>query len=154
MAVLWMLQSESLKQLDMQRYRSKPFFSSNHVCRSHQVIIYQMRKMIGWQAIRFNQDRIIVIICHRNFSFDHIIKRYFGVHITMRSESNHRWLTNFELLDNFFRRFISPHRVITIDACRLFRFFLHGSNRIHFFSTHPTRISLTFCNQVLHKGVI
>ena len=72
----------------MKRYRCQPFLRSDDMRDSHQVIIGDMREMIGRQAIGFDENDIVVIIYHIHFPSDDVVENDSFGQISRRTESD------------------------------------------------------------------
>jgi hypothetical protein len=118
------------------------------------MVVHDMRHMIGRQAVSFDEDNIIIIVSHVQFSSDHIFKHYPLGDIAMRTESDDEVFIFLHLLQNFIQILISPHGIITIDSRSHLSFHLLVSDSFHFSFRHPTWICFTIGNQFFYKNLV
>ena len=61
MAVDGTLPAKGIEQLGVNGGSRQPFFTANHMGGSHQVVVHHMGKVIGWDSVGFEQNKILIV---------------------------------------------------------------------------------------------
>ena len=115
--------AEKLEYLDVQRRGRQPFLAANDGRDVHQCVVDDVGEVVGRQAVRFEQHRILIVGGQVEVALDHVVEadaRLVGVG---RADADHRALARVKLRLNLFQRRIAPFRpfavIAGLDALRL-----------------------------------
>ena len=125
----------------MQWNRRQPFISTNNMCRSHQVIIDCMSKVISWQSICLYNNNILIVFWKIYIPLYHIMMFYFFIFPSWRFKTNNIAFSIFYFFCHFFYCIISafcPNAIISRSNLSIF---LLCSYSFHFFCCAKTWIS-------------
>ena len=64
MRVFWGLKAATFEKLEVDGQGGDPFIAAHNMRGAHEVIIHCMGKVVGWDAVRFEQNDILRVFWH------------------------------------------------------------------------------------------
>ena len=138
----------------MYRQGREPLFAAHDDRRAHQVVVHHMCEMVGRDAVRLEDDHVLIILRDLHFALDQILVADLVLDAALRTEPHDVGRALLELGLNILHRAVTPHSVLTVVAEVLFICFLLCVCRSELFLRAEAGVCHAALNQGLYKGLV
>ena len=154
MDVLRTLPSHDVEQLQVNRQGRQPLLAAHNMGRSHQVIVDDMGEMIGRDAVRLEQDDVLIVLGQLQRSLDQIGVLDLVFNAARRAETDDIALARRNPALNFLQRTVAVLGVLAVIAEVLLVLLLLRAHLRQLLLGAEARIRIAALDELLDKYMI
>ena len=115
-AVAGKLEAKHVEKLNVNGQGREPFFATDYKRRAHEMIVDCVRKMIGGNTVRFQNNHVLVVLRYRDFTLYRITEGVLLLNVALRTKTDYVRLARFDVRDNFLFRQVAATSKLAIVA--------------------------------------
>ena len=100
----------------MYRQGGQPLLAAHDDRRTHQVVVYHMRKVIGRDAVRLEDDHVLIVLRDLHLALDQILVADLVFDAALRAEAHHIGRALLQFRFDVLHRAVAPHGILAIVA--------------------------------------
>ena len=155
------IEAQLFEKLHMYRQRHQPLLTSHYMCGPHEVIVYDVCKVISRYPCSLEDDYILIVFRHGKFTSDGVLHLYIPyllrrqIVVSCRAESYDIRLSCIYVgLDLIVGKIPALLSILAVYTCSLLCLFLSLSYCCKLVLCEKARISHAFGNQFLCKALV
>ena len=152
--ILGRLPAHGAEQLQVHRQRSEPFLAAHDDRRAHQVVVHHMGEVVGRDAVRLEDDHILIVLGDLHLALDQILVADLVLNAALRAEAHDIGRALLELGFDVLHRPVAPDRVLAVVAEILLVLFLLRVRRSELLLRAEAGVSHAALHERLDKGLV